>query len=114
MPCIQLNVSKKISEPQETHIKEKLGKAICLLPGKSENWLMVTFKDEATIYFRGSKSEPAAFVSVSVYGREDGNAFDKLTGAICEILKDELGIAPDHIYVQYTATQHWGWNGGNF
>lgn len=114
MPCIQLNISKKIDETQELHIKEKLGKAIGLLPGKSENWLMVTIKDAVTVYFRGSKSEPAAFVSVGVYGREDGNAFNKLTGAICDILQQELNISPDHVYVQYSATQHWGWNGSNF
>ena len=114
MPCIQLNVSSKITETQETAIKSKLGKAISLLPGKSENWLMITFKDNMPIYFKGSKDTPAAFVAVGVYGREDGAAFSKLTAAICDILGDELKIPADHVYVQYTATSHWGWNGSNF
>ena len=114
MPCIQLNVSKKIDESHEISIKSKLGKAIALLPGKSENWLMITFKDDMPIYFKGTKDTPAAFVAVGVYGREDGSAFDKLTAKICEILGEELGIPADPIYVQYTATSHWGWNGGNF
>lgn len=114
MPCIQLNTSVKMSDDKKTAIKSKLGKAIEQLPGKSENWLMVTMNDDVTVYFRGRNDAPAAFVMVGVYGREDGRAFDALTASICDILNSELGIAADHVYVQYAATQHWGWNGGNF
>ena len=114
MPCIQLNVSSKLTDANKTNIKSRLGKAIELLPGKSENWLMVTMQDEVSIYFKGNNDKPAAYVAVGVYGREDGRAFNALTGQICAILGDELGIPADRIYVQYSATQHWGWNGGNF
>ena len=114
MPCIQLNTSVKLSDEKKTAIKSKLGKAIEWLPGKSENWLMITMNDDMTIYFRGDNSAPAAFVMVGVYGREDGRAFNALTASICELLNQELGISPDHFYFQYAATQHWGWNGGNF
>ena len=41
-------------------------------------------------------------------------AFSKLTGQICDIFKDVLGIAPDHVYVKYQAVSNWGWNGDNF
>ena len=75
---------------------------------------MITMKDDMTIYFRGDNAQPAAFVMVGIYGREDARAFDALTAAICEILKSEANISPDHVYVQYAATAHWGWNGGNF
>lgn len=113
MPCIQLHTSAAISIDQETTIKARLGKAIQVIPGKSEAWLMVTISGSEHIYFKGTNA-PAAFVDVSVYGRENAQAFNALTAEICDILNDVLNIASDRIYVKYAATAHWGWNGGNF
>lgn len=114
MPFINSKVSVKMSEAQETEIKSLLGQAITSIPGKSEAWLMLGFEDEYKLYFRGDNSQPTAFVEVSVFGQENPAAFDKLTGQICEIFGNVLGIAADHIYVKYQAVSNWGWNGGNF
>lgn len=114
MPCIETKVSISISPEQEAAIKTELGKAIRLIPGKSENWLMLTFEQNVSIYFQGDKESPAAFVAVSVYGKTEKPSFDRLTGEICRILQDNLGIASDRIYVKYEEVEHWGWNGSNF
>lgn len=114
MPFINSKISVKMNEAQEKEIKTKLGEAIKLIPGKSESWLMVGFEDEYKLYFRGDNSEPMAFVEVSVFGGENKSAFDALTGKICEIYGEVLGISSDHIYVKYQAVSNWGWNGGNF
>ncbi len=113
MPCIQVHTSVSISPEHETSIKSRLGKAIEVIPGKSEGWLMITLSGDECIYFKGTKA-PAAFVEVSVYGNENAQAFNALTAEICDILNDELNIASNRIYVKYAATAHWGWNGGNF
>lgn len=114
MPFINTKVNVEICKEKETILKEKLGKAISLLPGKSENWLMLGFEDNCRLYFRGRKDEPTAFVEVKVYGAANRDAFEKLTAEITQILGSELSIAPDHIYVKYEACEHWGYNGGNF
>ena len=114
MPFINSKVSVKISYAQEMELKTKLGQAISVIPGKSEQWLMTNFEDECHMYFRGDNSEPIAFVDVNVYGAPDSPAFSKFTGEVTKIFGDVLGIAPDHIYVKYNATQDWGWNGSNF
>lgn len=114
MPYIDSKVSVKMTKEQETEIKTRLGQAITAIPGKSESWLMLGFQDEYSLYFRGDNSQPVAFVEVSIYGGENQQAFSKLTGEICDIFNDVLGIAPDHIYVKYNAVANWGWNGGNF
>lgn len=114
MPCIQLTVSQKLTEQNKVTIKSRLGQAIQILPGKSESWLMVIIHDDACMYFKGNQNAPMAFADVSVYGNENGNAFNNLTMAICDILNEEIGTPADRIYVKYSATQHWGWNGGNF
>ena len=114
MPFINSKISKKITKEQEVQIKEALGQAISLIPGKSESWLMLGFEDEYSLYFRGDNSQSIAFVEVSVFGSENPSAFDKLSGEICRIFGEVLGIAADHIYIKYEATNNWGWNGGNF
>ncbi len=114
MPFINSKVTTKITKEQEIEIKEKLGKAIELIPGKSESWLMLAFEPETAMYFRGDNSQDIAFVEVSVYGGENPSAFSSLTGAICTIYNEVLGIKPDHVYVKYQGVSNWGWNGGNF
>ena len=114
MPFINSKVNVRILAEQETELKKKLGKAIELIPGKSESWLMLSFEDECKLYFKGENDCKIAYVEVKVFGAEDKEAFEKLTVAICEIFNGVLGIAPDKIYVKYEAVTNWGWNGMNF
>lgn len=114
MPFIDSKVSVSISEEQEKELKTRLGQAIALIPGKSESWLMTGFQDNYHLYFRGDNSQPVAYIEVKVYGSENPTAFDALTGEICKIFNEVLGIASDHIYVKYEAVKNWGWNGANF
>lgn len=114
MPFIDSKVSVTITPEQETEIKSRLGQAISLIPGKSEQWLMVGFQDNYHLYFRGSDAEPSAFIEVKVFGSENPEAFEKLTGAITDIFCGTLHINADHIYIKYEAVSNWGWNGSNF
>lgn len=113
MPFINTKYSGAISPEQEMKIKAELGEAVSVI-GKSENWLMVGFEQNCSLYFKGEKSEKIAFVEVSAFGGASGSAYDKLTGVICKTLGDNLGVPADKIYVKYSPTDHWGWNGGNF
>lgn len=94
-------------------IKAKFGKAIEAFPGKSEGWLMLSFADETTMYFKGS-AEPCAIAEVSLYGSVNPAAANNMTAQITDILSSELSIAPARIYVKYDGIDNWGWNGGNF
>lgn len=114
MPFIDSKVSVSISKEQEEVLKSRLGAAIAIIPGKSESWLMTGFEDNYHLYFRGDDSQPAAFIEVKVYGRENPGAFDALTAEITKIFGEVLGISADHIYIKYEAVSCWGWNGGNF
>lgn len=114
MPFINSKVSVKISYSQEQELKTRLGQAISVIPGKSEEWLMLGFEDEYHLYFKGDNSEPIAFVDVNVFGDPNSAAFSKFTGEVTKIFGEVLGIAADHIYVKYNGTHDWGWNGTNF
>lgn len=114
MPYIQTKVNVKIEKDQEERIKTKLGEAIAFIPGKSESWLMLGFEDECSLYFKGSDQKPIAFVEVKLFGKASGEAYNKLTATITDILQEELGISSDCCYVKYEEVANWGWNGSNF
>ncbi len=114
MPYINTKVSVGVPKEKEENIKKKLGKAIELIPGKSEQWLMVAFEENCSLYFKGSAEKPMAFVEVKLFGRSTKDAYQKLTAEITTILKEELSIPADCVYVTYTEVDHWGWNGNNF
>lgn len=114
MPFIDSKVSVKTTPEQRKELKERLGKAISIIPGKSESWLMLDLADEQNMYFKGNGDEPTAFVSVNVFGSPDKAAFDKMTAEVTKIYNEVLGIAPDRLYIKYAASTDWGWNGSNF
>lgn len=114
MPFINSKVSVTMSSEKKEQVKKRLGEVITLLPGKSENWLMVGFEDNYDLYFQGNQKEPTAFVEVKIYGGASAESYNKLTGAICQIYTEELGIPANRIYVKYEGVENWGWNGSNF
>lgn len=114
MPYIQVKVNVPIPQEKELRLKTELGKIIEMIPGKSEQWLMISFEEEQTLYFRGDDKVPVAHVGVNIYGHADDVVYDKLTVAITNLLSGTLLIQPENIYIQYTETGHWGWNGSNF
>ena len=55
MPCIQTTVNIPLEKNQQQLLREKLGKAIAIIPGKSEQWLMLTFHTDCTMFFSRKK-----------------------------------------------------------
>ena len=114
MPFINARVSVPVTKEQEEVLKDKLGKAISIIPGKSEQWLMIEFADCCNLYFQGNQSGPTAFIEVKVFGSIPESCLDELTEAICNIYETELHVKKDRIYVKYEEVGKWGWTGGNF
>ena len=113
MPCIQLSTSAKLSNDKQEALKKQFGKAIELLPRKSEKWLMCVFRPDTDIFFQGERGD-IAFLEVDVFGTLDREACDALTVRLMEIVNTELGISQEKIYIKFGQTPIWGWNGNNF
>lgn len=113
MPFIDSKVTFKISDREKNEIKTELGKLITTL-NKSETYLMVGIEDAYDLWLGGKKLEKGAYVAVSLYGEAPKEAYDRLTGQICELLSTKLGIPGNAIYVTYHPVNDWGWNGKNF
>ncbi|MDF2944854.1 MAG: hypothetical protein K0S01_3712 [Herbinix sp.] len=110
MPFINTKTNVEISKGKEVIIKQKLGKAIELIPGKNEDGLMVSFEDRCSLYYKGESDKPIAFVEVMILGSSTKDAYQNLSEAITNILFEELSIAPEQIYIRYEETQYWAWN----
>ncbi len=113
MPFISTKTNVKMTDANEKVLREKLGEAISMLPGKSETWLMLSLEDGLRMAFAGSP-DPCAMIQVTVYGRATPEAYRKFTRKVTEIVSEELGISPDRIYIAYGETENWGWSGSNF
>lgn len=115
MPCVEIKLSSSLQKEQKEAVKKELGKAICCLPGKSEDWLMVTLQDDCAIWFRGETGRPMAMVEVKIFGSKvDKEGSQAMTAQVCRLLQEHAGVSPEDVYIRYTASENWGWNGQNF
>ena len=114
MPYIHVRTNQMLSDDEENNLKTALGEAIALLPGKTEDWLMVDLEGDARLWFRGDKERLLAMVEVDLLGKSDAASYEKLTKRICEILEAELNVPADGVYVKYGEYTTWGYNGANF
>lgn len=112
MPCIRVSTNQKIDHATAQLLKTAFGDAIELIPGKSEKWLMCVFHQASDLWFQGT-DEAAAYVEVAVFGKLDPVACENLTKAVTYIVNKTLGVAKERVYVKYSETHYWGWNGRN-
>ena len=113
MPFIDVKTNTQVTKDNELALKEALGRAIAILPGKSERWLMLEIKDCCRMYFHGDDA-PCAMVQVQVFGKINTQKCEELTQEVCRIFKQVLDIPEDATYVKYEEVGLWGWNGQNF
>ena len=97
MPFISTKTNVSVSGEKETQLKERLGQAISIIPGKSESWLMLAIEGDIPMYFRGDASQPVAFIEVKIYGNASPDTYKKMTKELTGIYGDILGVAPDHM-----------------
>lgn len=113
MPFIDSKITSKISPETKEELKTELGKLITTL-NKSETYLMVGIEDAYDLWLGGKKLEKGAYVAVSLFGNASADSYNKMTGQICALFSEKLGIPADSVYVTYHPVSDWGWNGQNF
>ena len=111
MPFIIARVNMSVSREQEQEIKTLLGRAIELVPGKSEQYLMLGFEGDYHFWLRGDDSRPAAYIEASIFENESHLGYEGLTREITQAFRSVLGIPPENIYIKYDDISVWGVNG---
>lgn len=111
MPFIKSKVSCVISKQQEEELKIRMGKAIELVPGKSEEYLLLEFEDNCRLWLRGDNEEPIAYIEAAIFGNEPHYGYDAFTAEMTKAFNELLGIALDRIYIKYEDIIAWGVRG---
>ncbi len=114
MPYIETKTNITLTDEVKLELKKRFADAIALIPGKSEEWLMLGFSDGMTMSFRGDITSPCAMVEVDIFGGATDSDYDAVTEAVCEIMNEVAKIPADRVYVKYRECDRWGYNKFNF
>lgn len=115
MPVIHTYCSAPITPGARETLKAAYGRAIEVVPGKSEAWLMCLFEGETPIYFAGDDSAPSALVDVSSFARSEvpDAVWERFTKEVTPVVCRELGVDAERLYIRYGTSSSFGWNGSN-
>lgn len=111
MPFIKSKVNCPITEAQEKELKSRMGKAIELVPGKNEDYLLLEFEDDCHLWLRGVHADPIAYIEAAIFGSESHAGYPAFTAEVTKIYQDVLGIAPENCYIKYEDITAWGVGG---
>ncbi len=108
MPFVKIKTSTAVTPEQEIKIKTGFSRAICLVPGKSEQYLLLEFEDRCRLWLRGRNDEPIVYIEAAIFGNEDHAGFDAFTAAVTKLFSEELLIRPENIYIKFEDIGVWG------
>lgn len=108
MPFINVKTNAELDSSVKSTIESRLSKAISLIPGKSEAYLMCAVEDGISMMFQGDSNKNIAFVEVKIFGSSTKDAYGKLNAEICNILKDEADVDGGNCYVKFEEVKYWG------
>jgi len=109
MPYIHMSLSERINKSQELQIKNDFGKAITLIPEKSEASLMLSIDSDCNMYFKGT-DDPCAILEVRMMGNASRNEYTNFVSVATSIINNICGIPRERIYVSFFSTTTWGCN----
>lgn len=111
MPFITCKVNRPVSREQELALKSRMGRAIGLVPRKSEQYLLLSVEPESRLWLRGDDSQPMAYIDAAIFGNEGHLGYPEFTAEVTRALGDVLDIPPDNVYIKYEDIAAWGVGG---
>ena len=111
MPFVKVKASCPIASEQEVELKKRLGMAIELVPGKSEEYLLLEFEDRCRMWLRGESSRPVSYIEAAIFGNEGHAGYPAFSAEVTGILHEVLGIAPEDCFIKYEDISAWAVGG---
>lgn len=111
MPFIGVNTTMTLSKNQKDEIKERLGKIITLIPGKTEAVLMIDISEGHSMYFSGKELKNCAFIDVRCYKSAPFERNKEFTEKVYEVMEEVTGIKPEEMYISISELPIWGTKG---
>ena len=104
-------VNIPINTAQELQLKSRLGKAMEILPGLSEKYLLAGFEDNFHLYLRGDNLQKIAFIEVSIFSNENHIGYEEFSAEVTRIFVDILSIPPQNVYIKFVDIPCWSVGG---
>ncbi|BAQ62749.1 possible ATLS1-like light-inducible protein [Geminocystis sp. NIES-3708] len=116
MPLIKVQTS--ISTPDSAKVKNLLSSLSGKLAkhlGKPESYVMTAFESDVIMSFAGT-FEPVCYVKIKSVGTMNPNQTKAMSQDFCQEINDNLAIAKNRIYIEFTDAKGsmWGWNSSTF
>lgn len=114
MPTLRLLTSVDIAPEARPALLASASRRVADLLGKPESYVLVILEPGRDLLFGGTDA-PAAYVELKSLGLPEAKTPD-LSNALCAWLKQELGISPERVYIEFAAPPRhlFGWNGATF
>jgi phenylpyruvate tautomerase PptA (4-oxalocrotonate tautomerase family) len=110
MPYISFKTTRVLTLQQELDLKRTAGELITLLPGKSEDYLMIHIEDNQLMYF-GGKDVETMMITCKVYGHPSIDSKQEFVRKLIKEAERITGVPSKNIYLTISDYDHWGMNG---
>jgi phenylpyruvate tautomerase PptA (4-oxalocrotonate tautomerase family) len=114
MPVIHIKTSAPLVGSTSMELLQKVSKMASEILGKPEQYVMATLQS-AEMMMSGQNGA-AAWVEVRSIGGLNREVNKRMAKKLCALLKLELGIGPERVYINYIdiKPENWGWNSETF
>ncbi|MCL1828081.1 MAG: hypothetical protein FWG32_01145 [Oscillospiraceae bacterium] len=111
MPYIDLKIARSLDLEGKNELQRRIGDLMSLIPGKSAGNTMICISDGCALYMGGEKIE-GAFADIRFYKPSTPEAKKTFIEQFNLLLKSDLDIEPDLIYMNIVELPGWGAKGG--
>jgi len=114
MPYLSIRTNVAMDEERRKHVLKKASALAARVLGKPERYVMVELDGGRSMLFAGTEA-PTAYLQLKSLGLPD-DATEALSAALCDFMREELGIDPERVYIEFAgpARHLWGWKGTTF
>ena len=111
MPLLRLEIGMPVAGQKKEALLRTASKIIADNTGQPESYVMVVLTEGSGVL--GGQTGPVAFADVRSIGSLDKKTNGALAQALCDLLKRELDIAPDRVFLNFAevAATKWAWKG---
>lgn len=118
MPFIEFKSNRKITEEQQTILRESIGRILEIIPGETREFTVYTFMDELRINFGlQNPDQPCVYVSVEVFDKimetVDKKILQTFLRGATEIVYNVLQIPAENTFVYFTTLPMMAWDEKN-
>lgn len=107
-------INFSVDKEKEILLKNLLGKAVEILPGMSEEYLLFGLEDNRKIYLRGESEIPCAYIEVGIFGNENHSGYKEFSLEVTKIFNAVLNISTKNIYIKFYDIESWSVGGMYF